>query len=129
MSEAIEAIKKLIDECSDYERLALKKYLQSSLPHQLETEWGIDSDLILSAIRRSSDLTKRGVRGIIAEAVFESEVVPDVRALGWRSVNLTGDYAYDVLLQKDGVSARIQIKLQRLEKGIPKLYYPKRYPG
>ncbi len=69
------------------------------------------------------------MRGIIAEAVFENEVIPAVSALGWQSIDLTGDHAYDVLLRKDEISARIQIKLQRLEKGVPKLYYPKHYPG
>ncbi len=39
--------------------------------HPLESEWDINAETILSAIRRSSDLTLRGIRGIIAEATFE----------------------------------------------------------
>jgi hypothetical protein len=98
-----------------------------SLPHPLEREWGIDADTILSAISRSSDLTKRGVRGIIAEAVFVNEIVPTVAHLGWKEVEIGGDQPYDALLQRGELSARIQVKLQRLETGAPKLYYPKHY--
>jgi hypothetical protein len=127
MSESLAAIKKLIEDCSTEERSALKAYLRALLPHPLESEWGIDADTILSAINRSSDLTKRGMRGIIAEAVFESEVLPNVTALGWEVVPITGDLSYDALFKKRDLPARVQIKLQRLEKGLPKLYYPKHY--
>jgi hypothetical protein len=127
MSESLEVIKKLIEDCSTEERKALKAYLAMLLPHPLESEWGIDADTILSAINRSSDLTKRGMRGIIAEAVFESEVVPSIAASGWEAVPITGDLSYDALFKKGQLSARVQIKLQRLEKGVPKLYYPKYY--
>jgi len=133
MSEANQQIKSLIevvDHYSDDERLALRNHLQKQFPHPLETEWGIESNLILSAIRRASDLTKRGVRGIIAEAVFEEEVIPQVQLLGWEPSAITGDLSYDVCLQKGKTLARIQIKLQRLEKHEPKLYYPMHYkPG
>ena len=107
--------------------MALKRYLRTLLPHPLESEWGIDAETILSAIRRSSDLTKRGVRGIIAEAVFENSVIPLIKASGWVPVDIVGNLSYDVYVQRDNVFARIQIKLQRLEKGVPKLYYPKHY--
>jgi hypothetical protein len=127
MNEPVEAIKKLISECSKEEQRALKQYLGRLLPHPLESEWAIDGDAILSAIRRSSDLTKRGVRGIIAEAVFESAVIPSIVSAGWESVFIVGNLPYDVQLRKGDTSARIQIKLQRLEKGIPKRYHPRHY--
>jgi len=78
MSDSLETIKRLIEECSIEERKALNAYLRALLPHPLESQWGIDADTILSAISRSSDLTKRGVRGIIAEAVFVNDVVPNI---------------------------------------------------
>jgi hypothetical protein len=127
MTESLEAISKLIDECPDEERRALKLYFQRLLPHPLEREWGIDADTILSAISRSSDLTKRGVRGIIAEAIFVSQIMPTVAAFGWLPVDFSGDHSYDALLKKGDTSARIQVKLQRPEEGVPKLYYPKHY--
>jgi excisionase family DNA binding protein len=106
---------------------ALRAYLRALMPHRLESEWGIDADTILSAISRSTDLTKRGVRGIIAEAVFERDVAPKVATSGWETVPITGDLPYDALFRKGEISARVQIKLQRLEKGVPKLYHPKHY--
>lgn len=127
MSESLEAISKLIDECTDEDRKALKVYLRKLLPHPLELEWGIDADTILSAINRSSDLTKRGVRGVIAEAAFVNEVIPTVAKFGWKPLEFDGDQPYDALLQKGQLEARIQVKLQRMEEGIPKLYYPKHY--
>jgi hypothetical protein len=127
MTESVEAISKLIVECPREDLRALKLYLQRLLPHPLESAWGIDADTILSAISRSSDLTKRGVRGIIAEAVFVNEIVPAIADSGWQPVDLKGDHRYDVLLKKGDLTARIQVKLQRLEEGLPKLYYPKHY--
>lgn len=127
MSESLEAIQKLIDECSEEDRKALKLHLRQLLPHPLESDWGIDADTILTAINRSSDLTKRGVRGIIAEAVFVNEILPSIGVSGWQTVDFNGDHPYDALLRKGTREARIQVKLQRLEEGLPKLYYPKYY--
>jgi hypothetical protein len=127
MSESLEVIKRLIDECPEGNRRALKLYLQRLLPHPLEREWDIDADTILSAISRSSDLTKRGVRGIIAEAIFVNQVSPTVAQYGWNLAEIAGDHPYDALLQNGRTTARIQVKLQRLEGGAPKLYYPKHY--
>ena len=130
MTESLEAIKRRIDECTDQDRRALARYLDAFAPrHPLEDDWGVAARTILSAIRRSSDLTKRGVRGIIAEAVFEADVLPTVEPLGWSAgIIPPGDWPYDALLEKAGRSVRIQIKLQRLEAGLPKRYYPKHYP-
>jgi hypothetical protein len=127
MSDSLETIKKLIDECSEGDRNALKVHLRQLLPHPLESDWGIDADTILTAIKRSSDLTKRGVRGIIAEAVFVNEVLPSIEIAGWQTVLFGGDQPYDALVQKGERKAKIQVKLQRLEEGAPKLYYPKYY--
>jgi hypothetical protein len=127
MSESVEAISRLINECSEEDRRALRLYLQRLLPHPLERAWGIDADTILSAISRSSDLTKRGVRGIFAEAVFVNEIMPTAAGSGWQPVDFSGDHPYDALLRKGELDARIQVKLQRLELGAPKLYYPKHY--
>ena len=128
MNESIETAKKLIDGCSKEEQTALKQYLGTLVPHPLEMDWGIDADAILGAIRRSSDLTKRGVRGIIAEAVFESSVRPSLAGAGWHVAEVPPDLPYDALVLNRTQRIRIQIKLQRLELGTPKLYYPKHYP-
>jgi hypothetical protein len=129
MNESLDTIKRLIADCSDEDCRALKSYLRKQLPHPLELEWGIDADTILSAIRRSSDLTKRGMRGIIAEAVFVDEVCPTVERFGWASqvVDVDKDLPYDSMVKKGELTARIQVKLQRQERGTPKHYYPKHY--
>jgi hypothetical protein len=127
MSESLETIKQLIDECTAEERKVLSSYIRSSLRHPLELEWGIDADTILTAIRRSSDLTKRGVRGIIAEAVFVVDVLPTLVTSGWQGAEIAADLSYDAIVKNGSLSARIQVKLQRSEKGVPKLYYPNHY--
>jgi hypothetical protein len=130
MSEPLETIRNLIDECSDEQRRALKLYLRKIAPHPLEREWGIDADTILSAISRSSDLTKRGVRGIIAEAIFVSEVIPTVERSGWFPVDLVGDCPYDAMLKKDAhLLLAVQVKLQRLRGGCAEALLPKALPG
>jgi hypothetical protein len=42
-------------------------------------------------------------------------------------VEFNGDRPYDVLVRKGKSEARIQVKLQRLEIGVPKFYYPRYY--
>jgi len=131
MSESVETIKNFIDQCSAEERRALFEFLRGRIPrHPLEEQWGIDAERILTAIHRSPDLTKRGVRGILAEAVFERDVLPSIEGLGWRILPVPGgDPPYDFLLERGGQRASIQVKLQRTEQGQPKRYQPKRYPN
>ena len=54
MSESLEAISRLIDQCSEEDRRALKLYLQKLLPHPLEQQWGIEADTILSIPTRAA---------------------------------------------------------------------------
>jgi hypothetical protein len=123
MSPSIDEIKHILGECTDEERAALLDYLKARQPqHPLEKEWGVGAEVILSAISRSSDLTKRGVRGIIAEAVFERNVLAGLK--GWEAVRFVEDRPYDFLLSQGGEKdrqARIQVKLQRMSKQQPML--------
>lgn len=86
--------------------------------HSLEAEWGVSAGIILDAIARSSDLTRRGIRGVIAEAVFESSIVPTVT--GW-TPGPVADEAFDFQFESGDRRARIQVKLQRLERRVPKM--------
>lgn len=91
--------------------------------HPLETKFGVRAEVICEAIARASDLTQRGVRGIIAEAVFVQQVLPKVLVkTGWAEVAefIAADIPFDALVQKGGVKVRIQVKNQRIEKGVPK---------
>jgi hypothetical protein len=121
MSHSLEELKHLLDPCTDEERAAVLDYLKARLPqHPLEKEWGVGAEVIMSAISRSSDLTKRGVRGIIAEAVFERNVLAGLK--GWEAVRFVEDRPYDFLLRGSGKEpreVRIQVKLQRMRKQQP----------
>jgi hypothetical protein len=133
MTEPLSTLKQQLDRCTDAERAAVLDYLRVRVPqHPLEWEWGVGAEIILSAIARSSDLTKRGVRGIIAEAVFERNVLADLK--GWPAVRFVGDRPYDFLLHSEAEpvrAARIQVKLQRMLKQEPMVaakanrHYPK----
>jgi hypothetical protein len=135
MSPSIDELKHILGECTEEERLALLDYLKARQPqHPLEKEWGVGAEVILSAISRSSDLTKRGVRGIIAEAVFERNVVAGLKE--WGVIRFVEDRPYDFLLRRVGAEvreARIQVKLQRMLKQQPMLasqanrHYPQDY--
>lgn len=91
--------------------------------HPLEIGWGINAEIILESISRSSDLTKRGVRGIIAEATFIFRILEPYleRNPDWENINLETDYPYDFLIENKslGLAARIQVKLQRQEAHAP----------
>jgi len=123
VSESFDAATKLIDQCTDAERIILSDYLRGRLPrHPLEQEWGVGAEIILSAISRSSDLTKRGVRGIIAEAIFERNVLGKLKA--WEGVSFVDDRPYDFLIRSKipgPREVRIQVKLQRMRKQQPML--------
>lgn len=101
----------------------VRDHLRRRVPlHPLEEAWGATAEAILTAIARSTDLTQRGIRGILAEAMFEQSVLPPMVSAGWNTEAITGDQAFDFLLQKNGSRVRIQVKLQRRERGTPKDY-------
>jgi hypothetical protein len=128
MSDALSNARMLIEELTPEDRQILRRYLQRIAPHELEKRWGVAADVILDAIEKSSDLTKRGLRGILAEAIFESDIVPRLKD-GWTAaeINRDEDLPYDSLLIKGDRRVRIQVKLQRSEKGEPKLFHPRHY--
>jgi hypothetical protein len=73
MSEPLSTREQQLDRCTDAERAAVLDYLRVRMPqHPLEREWGVGAEIILSAIARSYDLTKRGVRGLLPK-LFLSE--------------------------------------------------------
>jgi hypothetical protein len=89
--------------------------------HEIERQWQVPAEVILEAISRSSDLSQRGVRGLIAEAYFELDVIPQL-AGGWAWVEDSTDENFDFLLRKDNKTVRIEVKQQRREKGKPSRY-------
>lgn len=114
----IEEIKRLLDLCSQEQRREIFKFLRKEFPiHPIEAEYNAEAEVILEAIHRASDLTQRGVKGIIAEAVFSTDVVQNLS--GWKDVTPSGDLPYDFLLEDVVGRVRIQIKMQRKKMSRP----------
>ena len=108
------------------ERQALFQILREEFPiHDLEVRLGATAEIILEAIARSSDLTLRGVRGVIAEAAFKEHVVIPLLADGWREDMVGGDSAFDFQLagptmpNQAAPEVRIQVKMQRQKEQRP----------
>ena len=119
--DKLQEIWRLLQGTSKEDRARIFEQLRREFPaHSLEKEWNVSADLVLEAISRSSDLTKRGVRGVIAEAAFERSVVMPLVNRGWKDETPGGDHPYDFLLVDKVGPVKIQVKMQRLEKKVPK---------
>ncbi|MGH9485053.1 MAG: hypothetical protein ACRD1F_08355 [Terriglobales bacterium] len=85
--------------------------------HKLEERFGVSVQVICEAILRATDLTQRGIRGVIAETVFAMDIVPTI--IGWSDDTPAGNLPYDVRLTDGRRHVGIQVKLQRREQGEP----------
>ncbi|KAA3650655.1 MAG: hypothetical protein DWQ11_16460 [Proteobacteria bacterium] len=106
------------------ERRAIFKTLRHEFPiHELETRLNTSAEVILEAISRASDLTLRGIRGIIAEAAFKQEVVLTFTSNGasWKEIPLVGDHSFDFALKDPRGQITIQVKMQRQKEQRPML--------
>lgn len=117
-------IEAALDRMSDIQRRDLLRLLRNRYRvaiHPLEQKWNTTAEAILQAIDESPDLTQRGVRGVLAEASFRTNVVPQ-QLPHWQIRPFEGDQAFDLLLADQVGDVRVQVKLQRKQKGAPKLY-------
>jgi hypothetical protein len=108
---------------TDQERanaLAMLRYEFQIAIHPLEVAWNTTAEAILEAIHASPDLTQRGVRGVLAEAIFRTTVVPE-QLVRWRSIPFAGDLPYDLLLDDGAGQIKVQVKNQRRQQGEVKL--------
>jgi len=114
-------INELLGQCSRDERREMLRILRQEFPiHELEKKLNISAEVILEAIDRSSDLTLRGVRGVIAEAAFKEYVVFPLVEQGWRDLPINGNPSFDFLLgAPSGLEAKIQVKMQRKKNQLP----------
>lgn len=113
-------INELIQRLTSEEQKRLFVELRKSHPiHSLEEEWNIPAEFILEAIARSQDITKRGVRGIIAELAFSRFVLDPIGTV-WKEEPIVGDKPYDSMITNGQQKILIQTKNQRLERGVPK---------
>src|SRR5262249_1495624 len=108
----------LLEECSSEERREIFNHLRKEFPiHSLEADLNTQAEVILEAMARSSDLTMRGIRGIIAEAAFLVDVLQKME--GWEIEEIIGDAPYDFLISDSLGQIRIQVKMQRRVRGVP----------
>lgn len=114
----VDEIKKALSECSEEEQRLIFDYLRLKfLIHPIERQLNTTAEVMLEAIARASDLTLRGIRGIIAEASFKQNVVNHLT--DWKDITPPGDGAYDFLLEDSIGKVSIQVKMQRLKAGQP----------
>lgn len=113
-------ILQLLEDCNEDELRDILQRIRQTIPiHPIEAKLNTQAEVILEAIDRASDLTLRGIRGIIAEASFLVNVIDKLE--GGKNIPLTGDYSYDFLIEDSIGQIKIQVKMQRKEKGVPKL--------
>ena len=116
-------IEDLLKSCTKEERYQIFKNLRQEFSiHPIEAELNTNAEVILDAIHRGSDLTLRGIRGIIAECTFALDVAQNL--IGWEDVTPKGDHPYDFLLKDTIGQVRVQVKMQRQEKQLPKIAQP-----
>ena len=110
----------LLEACNEEDkREILQRIRQTTLIHPIEAKLNTTAEVILEAIDRASDLTLRGIRGIIAEASFLVNVLNELE--GWRDITPPGDFPYDFLIEDAIGEIKIQVKMQRRERGNPKI--------
>lgn len=120
MANSIRDLLQAVDGLDATEQQALFDHLKGAcISHQLEREWNAPAELILDAIAQSSDLTQRGVKGVIADRAFHRMIVPQLQIAGWTSNSIIGDLAYDADMSRDGFRATVQVKMQRRVRGEP----------
>lgn len=125
---ALVAIRELIAQCTPEEQAALFLELRARHRiHEFEEIIGAPAEMILEAVHRAPELTRRMLRGVIADAAFRQFVVVPLAVAGWRDVTPVGNFAFDYKLDDDQGAVTVQVKLQRSERGVPVVRRGERY--
>ncbi len=117
MSDRVKEILALLERCTEEQRKAVFAELRKTIPfHPIEKRLKVSAERILEAVNRNDEgLTFRMIRGVIADLAFETDVIRKLN--GWTSTTPKGDLPYDYLLDDEKGSVKVQVKLQRSEKG------------
>ena len=116
----LDAIRQLLGQCSpEDEALLFREMRARHLIHEFERVIGAPAEMILEAVHRAPELTRRMLRGVIADAAFRTFVVPAVASHGWKDVTPVGNFAFDYKLDDGAGPISVQVKLQRSERGSP----------
>ncbi|MFN0317306.1 MAG: hypothetical protein ACKVQA_19970 [Burkholderiales bacterium] len=129
MNEArLVAIRELIAQCTPEEQAALFRELRARhLIHEFEKVIGAPAEMILEAVHRAPELTRRMLRGVIADAAFRQFVILPLAAEGWRDVTPAGNFAFDYKVGDEVGTVTVQVKLQRSERGAPVIRLGERF--
>ena len=118
--ETLNAVRNLLLRCTPEERAAIFRELRAAHAiHPYEAVVGAPAEMILEAVHRAPELTRRMLRGVIADAAFRTFVVAALEVRGWKDATPEGNFAYDYSLDKGSGPITIQVKLQRSERGAP----------
>lgn len=129
MSDAnLATIRKLLAQCSHEEQAAIFRELRARhIIHEFEEIIGAPAEMILEAVHRAPELTRRMLRGVIADAAFRQFAVRPLAEFGWNDVTPVGNFAYDYKLDDGAGPVTVQVKLQRSERGAPVVKRGDRY--
>lgn len=120
VSSRLAGVRGLLAECSPEEQATIFSELRQRFQiHEFEQVIGAPAEMILEAVHRAPELTRRMLRGVIADAAFRAFVVPAVTTCGWQDTTPIGNFAYDYKMSDTIGDVTIQVKLQRSEKGAP----------
>jgi len=113
MDENVEQILELLEQCSPDQRKAIFRELRKEITiHPIEEKLNIQAEIILEAINKDErGLTLRMIRGVIAEAAFDIEVISKLQE--WNDNTPEGNLPYDFRLQDAQGAVTVQVKLQR----------------
>lgn len=126
--DSLATIRELLAQCSAEEQATLFSELRARhLIHEFENVIGAPAEMILEALHRAPELTRRMLRGVIADAAFRQFAVRQLVTSGWRDVTPVGNFAYDYKLEDNSGPVTVQVKLQRSERGVPVVRPGKRY--
>lgn len=121
--DTLQAIRAALTAISSDDRRRVFQDLRNEFPiHELERKWNAPAEVVLEAIARSSALTQRGMKGVIAEAAFFQTVVVPLLSAGWTDDTPAGDNPFDFRLKDKLGTVNVQVKNQRNEKHVPKLW-------
>lgn len=119
--DQFEQVKSAVDALPEESQRLMLAWLRSRYPvHALEQQFGTTAEVILEAISRSSDISQRGVLGLIAEASFQLNVIDKLE--GWTDAPPDSEQAFDFRIRRGTEEIRIQVKRQRLESLAPMRY-------
>ena len=126
--DLVASITELLATCSYGQKQGIFRQLRREiLIHEFEHVIGAPAEMILEAVHRAPELTRRMLRGVIADAAFRQFVIPPLLDKGWKDSTPDGNFAYDYILSDAAGPVSIQVKLQRSERGKPVIRAGKKY--